>query len=326
MQLAAFDVKLLALRVESEALGQRKFDGFLYPVHFANRHRAQRFQPVDDLLNQYFRSRRAGCQAHAAFAVKPDFLQLAGVIDHVSLGAQLGRQLAQPVAVRACRTAHHDQNIDLRAEQLDRILPVLSGVANILLLGFAHLRKPGDDGRADFGCIVNTQGGLCHHCQALGLRGRNARHISHVFHQVNAAVQLAHGALDFGMPFVANHDEFITFFVQFGHFDMNFGDQRTGGIENPEPTGPGFFLHRPADAVGAEHQGCVRRYIGKLFNKNCALGLEVVHDIGVVDYFMAHINRCAEFAQRPLDDFNGPVNTGAKAARLSQQNFFKLRI
>ena len=89
VQLAAFDIKLLALRVESEALGQGKFDGFLYPVHFANRHRAQRFQPVDDLLDQYFRSRRAGCQAHAAFAVKPDFLQLAGVIDHVSLGASL---------------------------------------------------------------------------------------------------------------------------------------------------------------------------------------------------------------------------------------------
>jgi hypothetical protein len=65
--------------------------------------------------------------------------------------------------------------------------------------------------------------------------------------------------------------------------------------------------------MGRKHQGSPRRYIVKLFNKDCTLGLEIVHHIGVVHDFVAHVDRAAELLQRALHDFNGTVYACAKA-------------
>ncbi len=73
--------------------------------------------------------------------------------------------------------------------------------------------------------------------QLFGLSGLYACHIGHIFHQVDAAVvQLAHSALDLRVSLVTDHDEFITFLVQLGHFDMHLADQRAGGIEDLKAT------------------------------------------------------------------------------------------
>jgi hypothetical protein len=101
-----------------------------------------------------------------------------------------------------------------------------------------------------------------------------------------------------------------------GHLYVHLGDQRAGGIKDMKTTRFGLLLHGLAHAVGAEHQRGAGRHIGERFNEDCAFGLEIVHHIGVVDDFMAHVNRRAKLAQGPLNDFNGPVHAGAKAARL----------
>ena len=72
--------------------------------------------------------------------------------------------------------------------------------------------------------------------------------------------------------------------------------------------------------VCAEHQRGARRHIGEILDKHRTLGAQVIHHIFVVDNFVAHINRRAMKFQRPLDDLDGAIHAGAKAARIGQQD------
>ena len=138
---------------------------------------------------------------------------------------------------------------------------------------------------------------------------------------MNAAVQLAHGAFHFGVAFVANHDELIALFVQLGHFHVHLGHQRAGGVKHVKAACLRLVLNGFAHAVGRKNQRGVRWHVTQIFNKNGALGLEVVDHKGVVHDFVAHINGRAKLVERALDDLDGAVHAGTKAARLGQQDF-----
>ena len=140
---------------------------------------------------------------------------------------------------------------------------------------------------------------------------------------MNAAVQLAHRAFDFGVPFVADHDELETLPVQLGHFHMHFGHQRAGRVKNLKTARARLDLHGTADTVRRKNKCRSAGHFIQRFNKDSALGLEVVHDIGVVHNLVAHINRGAKFLQGMLDDLDGPIHTSAKATRLGQQDVLR---
>ena len=90
-------------------------------------------------------------------------------------------------------------------------MAVLGGVANVLHFRLAQLGEAGFDGFGDLGGIVHAQCGLRHQGEFFSLQGLHFRHICHTVNQVNAAAELPHGALHFGMAGVADHDEFVAF-------------------------------------------------------------------------------------------------------------------
>ncbi len=52
-----------------------------------------------------------------------------------------------------------------------------------------------------------------------------------VLHQINAFAGLPHGAFDFGVAFVADHDDFCAELPQFCDHNVDFGHQWAGGVE-----------------------------------------------------------------------------------------------
>ena len=73
--------------------------------------------------------------------------------------------------------------------------------------------------------------------------------VFHTVNQMDATVELTHGAFDFRMTGMANHDELVAFGVQLGYFDMHLGDQWAGGVKNLKTTRSCFLLHSLADAM-----------------------------------------------------------------------------
>ena len=188
------------------------------------------------------------------------------------------------------------------------------------MFGFAHFWETPLHREQNFCGVVHGQGGLCHHCQFFFLGNLQALNISHVFHEVDALVQLPHGAFHFGVAFVANHDEVVAFFVHLGHFHMHFGDQRTGGVKHIEAAFIRLLPNGLRHTVRAEHQGCASGHIGQVFDEDGTFGLEVVHHIGVVHDFMADIDRRTKFADGPFNDFNGAVHARAKTPGFGQHH------
>jgi hypothetical protein len=310
--------------LDLQTLGQRKLHGLGQAVHAPHGDGAQIAQPDDDLLHQDVGRRSASRQAHTGASFKPLGLQFIRVVHHMAGRAQLERHFAQAVAVGAGRAADHDHDVHLRAQQLHGVLAVLGGVADVLLLGLAHLGKPRLHCRQDAGRVVHRQGGLGDHGQQSGLFRLHAGHVLDVLDQMDALAELAHGALHLGVPLVADHEELVAFLVQFGHLHVHLGHQGAGGVENAESASMRLILHGLAHAMGREHQRGTGRHVGEFLDEDRTLVLQVVDHIGVVHDLVAHIDGPPELGERALDDLDGTVYPGAKATRFGQDDFLGL--
>ena len=72
-----------------------------------------------------------------------------------------------------------------------------------------------------------------------------------------------------------------------------------------------------------KNQSGASRHIIQVFYEYCATAFEVIHHIGVVNDFMAHIHRRTKFQKCTVHDFNRSVYSGTKPTGFSQYDFLK---
>src|SRR2546421_4976933 len=77
-----------------------------------------------------------------------------------------------------------------------------------------------------------------------------------------------------------------------------------------------------SDPMSAEDNALALRHAVEVFDENRTLLLKRLEHEAVMDDLMTHIERCAVFAQGTAHRFDCAIHAGAKAARLSQDNFF----
>ena len=62
------------------------------------------------------------------------------------------------------------------------------------------------------------------------------------------------------------------------------------------------------------------RDLVQLVDEHRAARAQILDDVAVVHDFVTHIDRRAVFLQRPLDDLDRPLDAGAEAAGLGQDD------
>jgi hypothetical protein len=72
--------------------------------------------------------------------------------------------------------------------------------------------------------------------------------------------------------------------------------------------------------VRREHHWAIVGYFIELVDEYCPKGAKPVDDKAVVNDLVADIDRRAEPLERQLDDLDGAIDTGAKAARRGYQD------
>ena len=117
---------------------------------------------------------------------------------------------------------------------------------------------------------------------------------------------------------MAYHDDFHALLTQAFYLNMDFGHQRAGGIKYGQATHFGFLPHRLRYAMCAEYQDAAARHIGQIFDKHRALLAQVIYYKLVMHHFVTHIDRRTVQGERPLNNFNGAINTSTETAWVSQ--------
>ena len=101
---------------------------------------------------------------------------------------------------------------------------------------------------------------------------------------------------------------------------VHLGDQRTGGVDHRQLPLGGQLLDPLGDPVGGEDGHRAGGDLVQFVDEHGAAGAQILHHVAVVHDFVTDIDRRAVFLQRPLDDFDRPLDTGTKTARLGQDD------
>ena len=199
-------------------------------------------------------------------------------------------------------------------------MAILRGVANVRFFRLGDQREAGFQ-------RLNHALGIVYRQRSLGDVGQMIRcfhlqfgDVRFGFDQINTVRDLPHRAFHFRMPFVADHDDFKAALAHALDLDVYLGHQRTRRIENMQIASLRFGTHRQRYAMRGENHSAAIGCFVQLLDKHRAFVFQIIHNIFIVNDFVAHIDRRAELLQCALDNADGAINTGAKSARLCQYN------
>ena len=74
--------------------------------------------------------------------------------------------------------------------------------------------------------------------------------------------------------------------------------------------------------MSTEDDGIAGGDFVEFFNEHGALGAQAVDHKAVMHDFVTHVDWRAEAHQGSFDDLDGPLDAGAEAARIGEQDFF----
>jgi hypothetical protein len=122
------------------------------------------------------------------------------------------------------------------------------------------------------------------------------------------------------MAGMANQEKMAAMFMMAFGFPMHLAHQGAGGIQGKHHALGGFGWDGFRHAMGGKHHrlAIIGDFV-QFFDEDRPLFFQVFHDEAVMDNFMPHINRRAMALQRFLDNLDGAVHAGAKAARAGEQ-------
>ena len=101
---------------------------------------------------------------------------------------------------------------------------------------------------------------------------------------------------------------------------VHLGDQRAGGVDDPQPSLGGRRVHGRGHAVGGEHHdGSFGHLVGLLDEHRTGLGQRFDH-VAVVHDLMPDVDGCAVFLQRTFDGLDGTIDAGAVPTGLGKQD------
>ena len=102
--------------------------------------------------------------------------------------------------------------------------------------------------------------------------------------------------------------------------DVHLRDERAGGVDHLEIACRRIGVDLRRDPMCGQHHHGARGHLGLFIDEDRALGLEVAHDVQVVDDLLADVDRRAVLGQRTLDGVDRALHAGAIPSRGRQQH------
>ena len=202
---------------------------------------------------------------------------------------------------------------------LDGVLTVLRGVADVVFFRTEDVRIACGEPLDEAPGVVDRQRRLGDVGAAFGVE-REPGDVLLGLDEVDAIGHLPHRAFHLGMPSVADHHDVVALAVQALYFVVHLGHQRAGGVEHGEAARAGPLMDSLGHAVGAEDDHGSVGYLVELFDEDGAARAQRLDHVAVVHDLVAHVDGGAEVLERPLDDLDGPIDSGTEAAGIGEQD------
>ena len=162
--------------------------------------------------------------------------------------------------------------------------------------------------------VLHRQGRLRDEGDALGIRHGDPLGVLDRGDQPDPGRGLAHRALDLLVARVSDEQDLVSEAREPDGFEVDLGDERAGGVDDPQTALHRVGPHLRRDPVGGEHH---RRSVGdfrELVDETHAAGLEVPDDVPVVDDLLSDVDRPVEAVQGEVHDLDRADHARAKAA------------
>jgi hypothetical protein len=278
-----------------------------------------RAEERDEPLHELLGCARAARDADDAAVLQPGFLDLALVVDQVGVGAELARDIDEPVRVRRVLRADHEHEVARPRELLDGRLAVRRGVTDVVGA------RPDDRGKLlaqlvdDRARLIDRQGRLRDVGDACRVLDLEAVDVVLGLDQDDVVGRLPHRALDLLVAFVADEHDRVALGGESLRLDVNLRDERTCRVDRAQSARERVRVDAWGDPMRREDDGRALRHLGLLVDEDRPARAQLLDDVLVVHDLLAHVHGCAVQVERPLDRLHGPVDAGAVAARLGEQ-------
>ena len=210
----------------------------------------------------------------------------------------------------------------MRGEELDRVLPVLRGVADVVARRADQRGETLLERGRRLQRLVDRQ-------RRLGQPG-HLPPVPYVYVlQVPAAVHVHHldpvrrvtGRADhFLVAGVPDQQDVVAVLGELHRFLVHLGHQRAGGVDRAEVADGRLGADGGGDAVRGEHHGRAARDVAEILDENRALALQRAHHVGVVHDLVPDVDRAAVPGQRLFHGSDGPLDPRAETAGGREQD------
>src|SRR6185312_4317011 len=272
-------------------------------------------QPLEHLVDQELRRRRARGQSDGLVAAEPGGVEVGLVVDQVGIDATVARDLHEPVRVRARARADDEHERRLLADALDGVLAILRRVADVRRGWPNEIREALSQRVDDVGRIVERERGLCDVGDLLALLDLEVARVFGGFHEDDRLRRLPHRALELAVARVPDQRDLQAAARIAARLRVHLGDERADRVDDLEPAFRALLVDPRRDAVRREDNELALGHLVLGFDENGAAGLEVADDMDVVDDLVAHVDGRAMLLEQLLDDVDRAYDSGAEASR-----------
>ena len=179
--------------------------------------------------------------------------------------------------------------------------------------------KAGSKRRDDLRRIIHRQRRLGDEGEVLGILGLERQSVLKGLDQGDRAFRkLPQGAVDFGMARVADKYHMAVGLIMAFGVQVHLGDQGAGCVQIEHVAKARFRRSRLGHAMGGKNDGTIVGAFAQLFDEDGAELPQPIDHMVVMNDLVLHIDGRAIFFDRPFDDLDGPIDSGAEAPRIGE--------
>lgn len=273
-------------------------------------------QSAADVGDEVFGCTGASGDEHAFFTCgEPTEVEFAGVVEEFGVGADVLGDFSEAHAVAAVAAADHEDHVAAWGELADGVLAVGGGVADVAAGRLFDVGKRLLEGVDDDGGVVGAEGGLREVDEFVCVFDVQMGNVFGRLDDLRRVRGFAAGADDFLVVFVAYEQNLVALAGVADGFGVNFGNERTGGVDGGEFAIGGLLADGGGNAVGAEDDDAAFGDFGEVVNEFDAGVLEATDDVLVVDDFVVAVDGLAwEEVDDLVDDIDGHADACTEAA------------